>query len=282
VQTDRPNGHHFGPRQEEFLRVAVLTSILALLAQPCSAQKNLYEIALMGQSNMVGGGELSDLPPGFPANPTKVWNFTNAYRWEPAKEPIDSSRGQRDVVSLDKGAEVGPSLALADAFVSLHPATSVGLIPCAKSGSSISDWQKKIARPQDTLFGSCMRRMKAVSPGDGTVRAVVFWQGGRDARRKADAFKWADRFTAFVADLRSDLGNPNLPIVLVVLGDPDKRAAKRYPYWQVVRAQQRSVNIPGVVKIEANGYEREKDGIHFTTKGQLAFGTALAGLLPAP
>lgn len=264
------------------MRAAVLASVLALLAQPCSAQSNLYEIALMGQSNMAGGGELSELPAGFPANPTKVWNFTNAYRWEPAREPVDSPLGQRDVVSLDKGAGVGPSLALADAFVSLHPAISVGLIPCAKSGSSISDWQKKISRPQDSLFGSCMRRMKTVSPAFGTLRAVVFWQGGRDARRQADALKWADRFTTFVADLRSDLGNPNLPIVLVVLGDPDKKVAKRYPYWQVVRGQQRSVNIPGVVKIEADGYEREEDGIHFTTKGQLAFGPALAGLLPAP
>ncbi len=59
------------------------------------------------------------------------------------------------------------------------------------------------------------------------------------------------------------------------------KVANKYPYWEVVREQQRSVNIQGVVKIEANGYERE-DGIHFTTKSQLAFGAALAGLLPAP
>ena len=82
-------------------------------------------------------------------------------------------------------------------------------------------------------------------------------------------------------ELRKDLGNPNLPIVMVVLGDKDERVANKYPYWEVVREQQRSVNIPGVAKIEANGYERE-DGIHFTTKSQLAFGAALAGLLPAP
>ena len=70
------------------MRIAVLASVLALLAQPCSAKQNLYLITLMGQSNMVGAGEVSELPAGFPAHPSKLWNFTNAYRWEPAREPV--------------------------------------------------------------------------------------------------------------------------------------------------------------------------------------------------
>ena len=111
------------------MRLAGFSILLALLAQPCSAGSNSYLIALMGQSNMVGRGELSDLPPGFPANPTRLWNFSNAYRWEPAREPIDSPIGQLDFVSRDERAAVGPSLALADTFVSMHAATTVGLIP---------------------------------------------------------------------------------------------------------------------------------------------------------
>lgn len=263
------------------MRLVALPFILALLVQPCSAKTNLYLIALMGQSNMEGRGELSDLPAGFPAHPTKLWNFTNAYKWAPAKEPVDLPLGQVDVVSLDERASVGPSLALADAFVSLHPSTSVGLIPCAKGGSSISDWEKRTTQPRSTLYGSCMTRMKVAAPANGTIRAVLFWQGGEDTKTLEDALKWKERFTTFVADLRADLGNPNLPIVLVMLGTPDNEVLKKRPYWEVVRGQQRSVNLRGVVKIEADGYER-KDGIHFTTRGQLAFGPVLAGLLPAP
>jgi hypothetical protein len=56
----------------------------------------------------------------------------------------------------------------------------------------------------------------------------------------------------------------------------------KFLYWDVVRRQQNEIDIPGVVKIEADGYERRPDGIHFTTKGQLAFGKVLAGLLPPP
>ncbi len=124
--------------------------------------------------------------------------------------------------------------------------------------------------------------MKTVSPANGIIRAVMFWQGGSDAKTQEDALAWKDRFKDFVADLRADLGNPDLPIIMVILGDPDPKVAKKYPYWEVVREQQHAVNIPGVTKIEANGYERKADGIHFTTKGQLAFGAALARLLPAP
>ena len=265
------------------MRVAVVVIFVALLAEPCSAGTSPYLIALMGQSNMVGRGELSDLPPGFPVNPTKLWNFTNAYKWEPAKEPIDSPLGQLDFVSLDEHAAVGPSLALADTFVSMHPTTTVGLIPCAKGGSNISDWQKTHSTDQrSTLYGSCMNRMKTVSPANGTIRAVIFWQGGEDAKKEKDALKWKERFTTFVTDLRRDLGDPNLPIIMIMLALHDKEAVNKIPYWQVVREQQRSVNIPGVVKFDSDGYERKLGGVHFSTRGQLAIGAALAHLLPGP
>jgi hypothetical protein len=167
------------------VRRAALTFILMLIAQACSAQTDLYLIALMGQSNMEGRGELSELPAGFPANPTKIWNFTNAYNREPAKEPIDSPEGQVDAVSIGRRGGVGPSLALADALVSAHPATSVGLIPCARGATKISEWLKtNTDDSRSTLYGSCMNRMKTVSPANGTVRAVIFWQGGSDAKTR--------------------------------------------------------------------------------------------------
>lgn len=264
------------------MRRVLLAFGLALLLGGCGPDpKGLYLIALMGQSNMEGRGNLSELPADFPTNPTKIWNFTNAYKWEPAKEPIDSMEGQVDQVSEGRKDGVGPALALADAFVSAHPAASVGLIPCARGATRISQWLKtETDEPRSTLYGSCMNRMKTVSPRNGTIRAVIFWQGGSDGRYEEDAHKWKERFTIFVADLRADLGNPDLPVIMVMLGDPP--VPNKYRYWQVVRDQQHAVDIPGVTIIEANGYERRDDGVHFTTKGQLAFGKALARLLPPP
>ena len=131
-----------------------------------------------------------------------------------------------DVVSIGRRGGVGPSLALADAFVSAHPPTSVGLIPCARGATKISEWLKtQTGDPRSTLYGSCMNRMKTVSPANGTVRAVIFWQGGSDAKTQEDALSWKDRFTAFVAELRADLENPDLPIIMVMLGDADAKVA---------------------------------------------------------
>jgi hypothetical protein len=248
----------------------------------CSAPENLYLIALMGQSNMSGRGALSDLPPDFPKNPSKIWNFTNAYTWERAKEPVDSPKDQVDAVSKDKKAGVGPSLAIADAFVSRYPGTSVGLIPCSKGSTSIGQWQKSAtAKPRDTLYGSCLNRINTVAPANGTLRAAIFWQGARDARNEQDAAKWKERFTAFVADLRRDVKNPDLPVIMLMLGERPVKATE-YHYWDVVKEQQHAVDIPGVIKVEAAGYDRKHGGGHFTAKSQLAIGEVLAKLLPAP
>ncbi len=55
------------------------------LAGPAQAMdSNLYLIALAGQSNMTGAGDVRLLPVGFPMNGPRIWNFTNADIWERA------------------------------------------------------------------------------------------------------------------------------------------------------------------------------------------------------
>ena len=63
------------------------------LAVPAQAMdSSLYLIALAGQSNMIGAGDVRLLPVGFPMNGPRIWNFTNADISEPAREPIGYSR----------------------------------------------------------------------------------------------------------------------------------------------------------------------------------------------
>ena len=238
------------------MRLAALTFITALLVQPSSAQTDLYLIAMMGQSNMSGVGELSELPVDFPKNPTKIWNFTNAYEWKPAREPIDSSEGQVDTVSRDRRARgVGPALALADAFVSRHPTTSVGLIPCAKGSTSISQWLKATgARPRhfvrlvhqsdkDSL--ACQRQ-----PPSGRLLA-----GGKRCETTGGRTSVGERFTALPRDIREELGNPGCSEIFIMVMLGEKSVVNKRPYWQAVREQQHAVNIPGVIKIESDGFE---------------------------
>jgi len=64
---------------------------LSLAAPAQAMDSNL--IALAGQSNMTGAGDVKLLPVGFPMNGSRIWNFTNADIWEPGREPIDSNDG---------------------------------------------------------------------------------------------------------------------------------------------------------------------------------------------
>src|SRR5262245_42445884 len=86
-----------------------IATTLSLAAPAQAMDSNLYLIALAGQSNMTGAGDVRMLPVGF------QWNFTNADIWELAREPIDSNYGQVDAVSRDEHPGVGPALAMADA-----------------------------------------------------------------------------------------------------------------------------------------------------------------------
>lgn len=256
-----------------------LTLGLAVVTPAKIEDNYLYLIALAGQSNMTGAGDLSLLPADFPKNRSRIWNFTNADTWEPAKEPVDSNDRQVDEVSRDKHPGVGPALAMADAFTTKYPFVKVGLIPCAKSGTRIEKWRPNASR--STLYGSCLYRQKQAEQ-QGKVRAMVFWQGGQDGKEKTNAMRWGQNFKKIVAAWRADMGDPNLPVILLVLKPATKEILKEFPYRDLVRDQQLSVQMPNLTKVETDGYSYNSDDIHMSTAGQLALGPAIAAALSAP
>jgi hypothetical protein len=258
----------------------LVTGIGIALAFPVNAvESNLYLVALAGQSNMTGAGDVKLLPAGFPKNRTRIWNFTNAYTWELAKEPVDSIDHQADEVSRDRHPGVGPALAMADGFAAKYPSVKVGLIPCARGGSSIEQWQPDSSR--SSLYGSCLNRQKQAEL-QGKVRALVFWQGGSDGKDKETAKQWGKNFKKMVTAWRADMENPNLPVIMLVLKPGTEQTLKKYPYRDVVRQQQLSVEMPYLTKIETIGYDYYRDDIHMTTAGQLALGPVIAAALPPP
>jgi hypothetical protein len=247
-----------------------------LIAAPTQAvDNNLYLIVLAGQSNMVGKGDIDKLPLGFPKNGSRIWNFTNAYTWELAKEPLHSV----DSVSRNRRPGVGPALAMADAFATQHPQVKIGLIPCAKGGSSIEEWQRDLSR--SSLYGSCLYRQK-LAEQYGKIRAVVFWQGGQDGLDKKTAENWGENFKKMVTAWRTDIGDPNLPVIMLVLKPGTKQTLRKFPYRDIVREQQLSVKMRNLTKIETTGYEYYRNDIHLTTAGQLALGPVIEKALATP
>jgi hypothetical protein len=108
------------------------------------------------------------------------------------------------------------------------------------------------------------------------------WQGGQDGKDKKTAKQWEKNFKKMVTSWRADIGNPNLPVILLVLKPGTEQTLQEYPYRDMVRQQQLSVQLPYLTKIEAFGYDYSSDDIHLTTAGQIALGPVIAAALPSP
>jgi hypothetical protein len=231
---------------------------------------SLRLIILAGQSNMSGRGKLSELPREFPRNGNRLWTFTNAWRWEPAREPVDSAEAQVDQVSSDE-AGVGPGLAFADALADRMPRAAIGLIPCARGATSIRQWQPATGR--DTLYGSCLARIREASRF-GRPFALLWYQGESDVESMEDVRAWAAGFARFLSALRSDLGEPALPAVSMTISGISQERSRdsRFRLWDELRAVQLGLRMDRVIIIDTAGFDLSSDGLHLSTSGQLSLG----------
>jgi hypothetical protein len=238
---------------------------------------------LAGQSNMVGWGPI---PEGEPTDP-RIYVFGKDYRWRLADHPIENATGQVDMVSENRLAGFGPAMDFAFASLEHHPELVIGLIPCAKNSSGIIQWQRDLS--DQTLYGSCLKRVRAASPM-GEVAGILFFQGETDA---ADPIQypdpppqpsnWADLFSNFVTDFRNDLGQPDLPVVFAQIGAT--WASEAFPNWDAVKAQQASIQLPVSTMIVTDDLPL-LDGLHFTTDSYRLIGRRFAdaywGLVEQP
>jgi hypothetical protein len=241
---------------------------------PEEYQGKLHLFMLAGQSNMSGRGDIPQ--PAATPNP-RIYVFGNDYQWRLAAEPIDDPHNQIDKISEDENAGFSPALSFASAILERHPEMLIGLIPCAMDDTTIQDWQRNPS--EQTLYGSCLKRARTASTM-GTISGILFFQGESDAldQKKNPGIilspnQWADKFFAFVADWRNDLGQPELPVVFAQIGNNTR--PNRYPKWEVVQEQQSSVRMTFCKMITTNDLAL-KDTVHFTTESYQVIGKRFA------
>jgi hypothetical protein len=256
---------------------AQVVEAIAQPAVPVALQGKLKLYVLVGQSNMVGNAAV---PKNFKTS-ANIFTFGNDYRWQVGQEPVDDATGQVDIVSEDLKAGFGPAFTFAKTLVLQDSNQLIGLIPCAKDGSSITDWQQNIS--DQSLYGSCIKRVRAAS-AMGTVSGILFFQGEADTidprlfpALQPDAEGWAEKFALFAYNFRQDLGNPNLPLVYAQLGQPSD--LEGLPNWALVQDQQKNIQIPNGTLIETN--DLPMAGIHFTTESYQVIGQRFADAMVA-
>jgi hypothetical protein len=250
---------------------APATVQVAEIAQAYQGQMRLFILA--GQSNMVGW---APIPEGEPTDP-RIYVFGKDYRWRLANHPIEDAANQVDMVSENLIAGFGPAMDFAFASLERHPDIVIGLIPCARNSSGIIQWQRDLS--DQSLYGSCLKRVRAASP-IGEISGILFFQGETDA---ADPIQypdppphpsdWSELFTAFVTDFRNDLRQPDLPVVFAQLGST--WAPEAFPNWEAVKAQQASLRLSRSAMIITDDLPL-LDGLHFTTDSYRLIGRRFA------
>ena len=165
------------------------------------AKEKFHLYLLMGQSNMAGRGkiEAEDKTP----HPRVFMLTTNAV-WQPAVEPITHDK--------PKVLGVGPGFAFGKAMAEKNPEATIGLVPCAVGGTPLIRWQKG-----GDLYSNAVRRAK-LAMKDGTLNGVLWHQGEGDSKPGL-AETYGARLNQMIADLRAELGSPELPFVAGQLGE---------------------------------------------------------------
>ncbi|KAI9133961.1 sialate O-acetylesterase [Acaryochloris sp. CCMEE 5410] len=242
---------------------------------PNQVQGKMSLYVLAGQSNMTGRGPLD--AESSKTHP-QVFVFGNDYRWHLAKDPLDSIDGQVDPVSQEgKAPGVGPGMTFASALLKHDKDAVIGLIPCARGGSTIQEWQRNLS--ENSLYGSCLKRLRAASLM-GQLEGMLFFQGEADAldqkqfsHLSLSPQQWSKKFEKFIESFRLDTKQENLPIVFAQIGSHD--APDLLTQWNVVKKQQENIQLPQVAMITTDDLALE-DYVHYTTKSYRTIGQRFA------
>jgi len=252
-----------------FRLVRLLLVIPALFlvahASPGADAPPLRVYLLLGQSNMAGRGA-PDSAPG-EANP-RILSLSPEGVWVPARDPLHVKIGR-----VEPG--VGPGLSFAETLLQDEPTASIGLVPCAVGGSPLKRWTK-----DGDLYEQALARAQTAS-ATGTLEGVLWHQGETDSDKKDAAESYEARLTRMFADLRHDLGRPDLPIVVGQLGE--FVAKEKHPHVDTVRAALARIpaSVPRTGFADSAGLGHKGDALHFDTIAARELGKRYAAAMRA-
>ncbi len=178
------------------------------------AEKEDFHIfLLMGQSNMAGG--IKEHQPGhlLPEDQVPVPHIVHVrtnvanpskYKWQPSAHPLHIRPGRPNSFGL--------GIPFAEEYLKNHPGITVGLLPTAYGGKRIDLLKKGTG----LYRGSILKARWAAEQG--TLKGVLWHQGESDCFKDDRPDTYEGKLHQLIADVREDLGMPDLPFIVGDLG----------------------------------------------------------------
>ena len=259
---------------------AVLLVLLTLAASACDATRPaasrdgrsdppLDVFLLIGQSNMAGRGTVE----GPDREPTLgVYALTAGGGWATARDPLHFDK--------PRVAGVGPGLAFGKAMRAARPGRTVGLVPGAVGGTSITRWVPGASDDAtDTHpYDDAIARTHAVLRDQGGALAGVLWHQGESDASRMSADEYETRLVELVGRLRTEFEDPDLPFV----------AARLAPYYVAGHPGAANVNtaidrlpsrLPATAVVATAGLLDGGDGTHLDAAAARELGRRYAAAM---
>ena len=216
-----------------------------------------YELYLLiGQSNMAGRGFIEG-EDTITHPRVLVLNADDSF--VPAREPLHYDKKNRGT---------GPGLAFGKKMANFYPVLTIGLIPAAVGGTKVSYWQPGGERG---LYEEALRKAR-VAMEHGELKGIV-WQQGESDSNTTDAPHYKERLLRLLTQLRKDLGDETIPIVLG--GVPDFLKSKLYPRINEA-LKEVAAEMSNVRFSEASQLGHIGDQLHFNSAAQRENGGNMA------
>jgi len=215
----------------------------------------IHSFLLIGQSNMAGRGEISEVEP---ITDSRL-KMLRMGRWKPMSAPVNCD-------SVYSGISLAESFA--KAYADKYD-VEVGLIPCASGDTNLTMWGK-----DELLYDHAVFQAK-LAQRTSEIKGVLWHQGEADCSEDRYSL-YEEKFTRIMKGLREDLNLPDVPFLLGGLGDylkdfTDNPALKNY--YKVNEAlNQVCAKNPNTAFVSAEGLTPNPDILHFNAKSLREFG----------
>ena len=253
-------------------KLFLLINFICLTIVSQSVDNKMYIILLAGQSNMSGRGVLSQLSTTDTVTYNNIFSLNHDSVWVRAKHPLHWDKAE---------AAVGMGISFAHKLDSLMGGNvRIGLVPCASGGTGIDDWLNNnwyAYTGNYYQYTNLMNRAKRAQES-GQIIGMIWHQGETDAIPSLFP-GYRTKLKTLFTKVRTDLGLPEMPIVLGELGTylSSNTTYPRYDSINVCINDMKKL-LTNVDVASSTGLTSNSDFTHFTAKSQVEYGKRYASL----